>query len=85
MSLQASYCEGFGVSYATTSQIHGASDTSVATQRLRIPKQPNFWKPQQREIKPWGDVSPFRGANTLFEGQQIKGQTQGNGLGGSPV
>jgi hypothetical protein len=44
---------------------------NVATQRLSISKQPNFWKPQQREMKPWGEVSSFRGANTLFEGQQI--------------
>jgi hypothetical protein len=49
------YCDGFGVSYATTFQIHGTSHMSVATQRLRIPKEPNCWKPQQREMKPWGE------------------------------
>jgi hypothetical protein len=27
-------------------------------------------------MKPWGEVSSFRGANTLFEGQQINGQTK---------
>jgi hypothetical protein len=27
-------------------------------------------------MKPWGEVSSFRGANTPFEGQQINGQTQ---------
>jgi hypothetical protein len=27
------YCDGFGVSYATTFQIHGTSDMNVATQR----------------------------------------------------
>jgi hypothetical protein len=69
------YCDGFGVFYATTFQIHGTSDMSVATQLLRIPKQPNCWKPQL-EMKPWGEMSSFRGANTLFERQQINGQTQ---------
>jgi hypothetical protein len=34
-------CDGFGVSYATTSKVHVTSDGSVATQRLSIPKQPN--------------------------------------------
>jgi hypothetical protein len=27
-------------------------------------------------MKPWGEVSSFRGASTLFEGQQINGHTQ---------
>jgi uncharacterized Fe-S radical SAM superfamily protein PflX len=27
------YCDGFGVSYATTFQIHGTSDMNVVTQR----------------------------------------------------
>jgi hypothetical protein len=27
-------------------------------------------------MKPWDKVSSFRGANTLFQGQQINGQTQ---------
>jgi hypothetical protein len=30
------YCDGFGVSYVTTFQIHGKSDMSVATQQLRV-------------------------------------------------
>jgi hypothetical protein len=42
------HCGVDGVSYATTSKVHVTSDVSVATQRLRIPKQPNCWKPQQR-------------------------------------
>jgi hypothetical protein len=35
------YCDVDGVSYATASKIHVTSDVSVATQRLRIPRQPN--------------------------------------------
>jgi hypothetical protein len=27
-------------------------------------------------MKPWGKVSSIRGANTLFEGQQINGHTE---------
>jgi hypothetical protein len=42
------HCDGFGVSYAASSKLHVISDVSVATQRLRIPKQPKCWKPQQR-------------------------------------
>jgi hypothetical protein len=46
--LKIAYCDGLGVSYATTSKVHVTSDVSVATQRLRILKQPNYLKPQQR-------------------------------------
>jgi hypothetical protein len=42
------YCDVDGVSYAATSKVHVTSDVSVATQRLRIPKQPKCWNPQQR-------------------------------------
>jgi hypothetical protein len=29
-------------------------------------------KPEQREMQTWGKVSSIPGANTLFEGRQIK-------------
>jgi hypothetical protein len=41
------YCNVDGVSYATTSKVHVTSDVSVATQRLKIPRQLNYLKPQQ--------------------------------------
>jgi hypothetical protein len=47
---------------------------SVATQRLRIPKQPNCWKPQQREINPWGRCLLSGAQTPYFDGQQINGQ-----------
>jgi hypothetical protein len=38
-----SYCDVYGVCYATTSKVglHVTSDVSIATQWLRIPRQPN--------------------------------------------
>jgi hypothetical protein len=46
--ISLSYCDGFGVPYATTYQntryIRCDRCYSTATQQLRIPKQPNCWK-----------------------------------------
>jgi hypothetical protein len=47
------YCDGFGVSCATTFRIHGASDVDVATQRsgkdLEFHKQPNCCETETTE------------------------------------
>jgi hypothetical protein len=40
-SISFYYCDVDGVRYATASKIYVTSDVSVATQRIRIPKQPN--------------------------------------------
>jgi hypothetical protein len=37
----ALYCDGYGVCYAMASKIHVTPDVSIASQRLRIPRQPD--------------------------------------------
>jgi hypothetical protein len=36
-----SYCDGYGVCYATASKVRVTSDVNIASQRLGIPRQPN--------------------------------------------
>jgi hypothetical protein len=69
------YCDIDDVSYATTSKVHVTSDVSVATQRLRIPKQLNCWNPQQRWHGEWNPATRclLSGAPTpYFRGSRIK-------------
>jgi hypothetical protein len=40
-------CGGYSVCYATASKVRVTSDESIASQRLGIPRQPNFLNPQQ--------------------------------------